>query len=178
MLKYYSFITQDAIGVFTDWDNVSSLITGAKGAQHKKFFTYEQAKSFIIDALSEADMVDFGLDKMPIYLNKKYVRKNSFIESKQSKPKRKATKYFAVTSSRKLGVYDNWFQANEIIKNTGNAKWLTFSSEGKAKTYLEKILPESDYEDFGLDRCEIFLNKTYVRKDTFLTKKNKASSIS
>lgn len=81
-MKYYAFVTQEAVGVFTDWDRVKLIVFGRKRALHKSFTSFDAAKAYLLSNISEMDLYDFGLDRCPLFLNKKFVRKMQFISDK------------------------------------------------------------------------------------------------
>jgi len=85
--KFYAVITPDIIGVFTNWKDVEPLVIGTKKAIHKSFSSYDGAKSFVFDHLTDDDILDFCLDRCPLYLNKKFVRKKQFIAAKEAQSK-------------------------------------------------------------------------------------------
>ncbi len=85
MNKYYAFITPFAVGIFTQWPEVDAIVTGTKGAHHRSFCTFEAAQDFILSNLPEMDRQDFGLNRNPIYLNKKFVRTKQFFAEKEAK---------------------------------------------------------------------------------------------
>lgn len=82
--KYYAVITPNVLGIFTNWTSASALVTGTKNSQHKSFPVYEDAKQYIVSELSPIDIIDFGLDRCSLFLNKKFVRKAQFIADKEA----------------------------------------------------------------------------------------------
>lgn len=87
MNKYYAVVTPDIVGIFTNWFIVSKLVKGTKRTHYKSFEELESAKSYMFEHLSEEDIPDFGLDRCPIFLNKRFVRKAQYISEKESYPK-------------------------------------------------------------------------------------------
>lgn len=81
MNKFYAVVTPETTGIFTSWSRVCSIVIGTKNAIHKSFSTYDEAKDFVFSNLCEIDIQDFGLNLCPLYLNKKFVRYDKFIEA-------------------------------------------------------------------------------------------------
>jgi len=82
--KYYAVLTSNLVAIFTSWEYTSKAVIGIKNVRHKSFPSYDEAKCFIMSELSHMDAIDFGLDRCPLYLNKKFVRRNEFIEARKS----------------------------------------------------------------------------------------------
>lgn len=83
MNKYYAVVTPDIVGIFTNWFVVSKLVKGTKRTHYKSFEELEGAKAYVFEHLSEEDIQDFGLDRCPIFLNKKFLRCKAFIEKRE-----------------------------------------------------------------------------------------------
>lgn len=80
--KFYAVVTPDVTGVFTDWGVTKSIVDGVKDAHHKSFSTFEQAKKYMLENLTFAAYKDFGLDRCPVFPDKKYVCMKAFIGQK------------------------------------------------------------------------------------------------
>lgn len=84
MNKYYAVVTPDIVGIFTNWFVVSKLVKGTKKTHYKSFVELEPAKAYVFEHLSEEDILDFCLDRCPIYINKRFVRKAQYISEKET----------------------------------------------------------------------------------------------
>jgi viroplasmin and RNaseH domain-containing protein len=171
--KYYAYVTFSAVGVSTDWNAVDQIVTGTKGESHKSFKSYEEAANFVLSQLSNEDKRDFSLDRNRLYLNVKFVRLEQYKAEKEAAVvnAKKTPKYYAVITPKKVGIFDQWFIAKKLIESTSKSKFWTFKTLEGARDYIGTNLSEADFEDFGLYKCELYVNKTFVRKKAYIPRK-------
>lgn len=67
--KFYVVITGQAIGIFTSWEKASKLTIGRSNL-NKSFKTYYEALRYLLDNLSEDELMSYGLDKKKPRFNK------------------------------------------------------------------------------------------------------------
>lgn len=80
-------------------------------------------------------------------------------------------KYYAVITNKNVGVYDQWFIVNKIKEENPIFKCVKFDQKYEAVGYIRSQLSEKDWYDYCLDRCPMFLNKTFVRKKRYIAVK-------
>lgn len=83
--KFYTVITRRVVGIFDAHWKCKKIIEETPTFDIKVFAEQHQAEGYIRRHLSESDRRDFGLDRCPPYVNKKFVRKSSYIANKEQK---------------------------------------------------------------------------------------------
>ncbi|ORX84678.1 hypothetical protein BCR32DRAFT_230304, partial [Anaeromyces robustus] len=117
--KYYAVKKGRHIGIFNSWENIKKEVSGYQGAIYKSFLSYEEAKEFV-----------YGID-----LNQNLKINNN--NEKNSTPKDKIKKYYAVKVGLKPGIYNTWEECRKNVANNDNAVFKSFLTLEEAEDFMK-----------------------------------------
>ncbi|KAI5452026.1 hypothetical protein NCC49_001322 [Naganishia albida] len=108
-------------GIYSTWAECEHQTKGYTGAVHKKFPTREAAEQFLGNAFNIASQ-PYSIPNVPV-------------------PERAVTKkaskgYFAVKCGLKPGVYDNWADAERMVKGVQGAVYKRFPTRVAAEDFI------------------------------------------
>ncbi|TEA22688.1 Ribonuclease H1 [Colletotrichum sidae] len=109
--KYYGVHKGHQRGVYRTWAECQKQTSGFPGATYKSFTTYKDAEIFAAGG-------------------------NPSGGGKSSKPK--ATRYYAVASAKRTGIFTNWDDISDAIIGTKGPKYKKFETLHEAFAYMKQ----------------------------------------
>lgn len=85
-------------------------------------------------------------------------------------------KYYAFITPESVGIFNDWNKVENHIVGIKNSYHKSFKDYEDAKSFIFSHLSEYDILDFCLDRCNLYLNKCFVRKAQFIAEKEANST--
>ncbi|GKZ32972.1 hypothetical protein AbraIFM66950_002676 [Aspergillus brasiliensis] len=111
--KYYAVKAGYQPGVYYEWRDCLTQVTGYKGAVFQAFPSYEEANAFLTGTRAPAARGGTPLDSEP-------------------------TRFYGVQRGRKPGVYTDWATAQEQIKGFPKPRYKKFSTREEAEEFARE----------------------------------------
>ncbi|XRM37902.1 hypothetical protein ABZX51_001349 [Aspergillus tubingensis] len=111
--KYYAVKAGYQPGVYYDWHDCLTQVTGYKGAVFQAFPSYEEANAFLTGTRASAARGGTPLDSEP-------------------------TRFYGVQRGRIPGVYTDWAKAQEQIKGFPKPRYKKFSTREEAEEFARE----------------------------------------
>lgn len=112
-MKYYAVKVGKITGVFDNWNECNSSVTGFPGAIYKSFKTKEEAEAFL-----NGDII---------------------IKEGAERASKTKNKFYAVKSGTSTGVFNSWDECQIAIKGFSNPDYKAFYTREEADAYLTGI---------------------------------------